>query len=108
MDPNDQKIINAVETIRQNIFHDLAEVLLQGLKDNSITMEQSREMARYVNQNLRPAKTQEEVIKFLENFSSTWEVYKNACIKIIYQEKEKETQAKLAEIQQKLHQFSSL
>lgn len=107
MDSKDQKLKEAVEVMRKTIFEDLADVLLQGLRENKITMEQSQEMARYLNQNLRPAKTTEEMIKFLENFSVHWDVYKNACIKIIYTEKEKEAQTKLRDIQQKLNQFSS-
>ena len=36
-----------------------------------------------------------------------WDVYKNVCTIIKYQQKEEETQEKLQQIQQKLYQFTS-
>ncbi len=104
---NDKNLIDSLEKLRKKIYDDTADVLIEGLKEGKISMQDSEKMARFVNTIVPVIKNKSEAVTFLDMLMKRWDVYKNVCTIIKYQQKEEETQEKLQQIQQKLYQFTS-
>ena len=80
-------IQNSVNTLRHRIYEDILTVMIQGLQDNKVDVEQSKLMAKYVVAHLDDSKSTEDITHFLDELPQKWEIYKNICVKFKYEEK---------------------
>lgn len=96
---------DSVNKLRDRIYEDILTVMIQGLQDNKVDVEQSKLMAKYVVAHLDTSKSSEDIIHFLDELPQKWEIYKNICVKFKYEEKSIEDEQKMKEIQNKLHTF---
>lgn len=105
MDVNNSAMQNSVQTLRDRIYEDILTVMIQGLQDNQVDVAQSKLIAKYVVSHLDNTKSTDDILHFLDELPSKWEIYKNMCVKFKYEEKAKEDETKMKEIQNKLHTF---
>lgn len=105
MDVNNSVMQNSVQTLRDRIYEDILTVMIQGLQDNRVDVAQSKLIAKYVVSHLDNTKSTEDILHFLDELPTKWEIYKNICVKFKYEEKSKEDVEKMKAIQSKLHTF---
>ena len=98
-------IADSVNKLRDRIYEDLLTVMIHGLQDNKVDVEQSKLMAKYVVAHLDNSKNTEDILHFLDELPTKWDIYKNICVKFKYEEKAVEDEIKMKEIQSKLHTF---
>lgn len=105
MDSSDTALQNSIKKLRDRIYEDILSVMIQGLQDNKVDVDQSKLIAQYVVSKLDGAQTDTDIIHFLDELPTKWEIYKNICVKFKYEQTAKEDEEKLKQIQSKLHAF---
>jgi hypothetical protein len=99
-------IADSVNKLRDRIYEDILTVMIHGLQNNNVHVDESRQIAKYTLAHLGKASSTEDVLHFLDELPTKWELYKNMCVKFKYEEKAKEDEVKMKEIQNKLHMFT--
>lgn len=90
---------------KNQLYDDLAEVMLQGIINESISSELSHEIALNILQRLDNIKTRDELLEFLHNLATQWSAYNPFYIKMKYEDEQKKDDQKMKDIQSKLQQF---
>ena len=95
----------SVNELRTKVYEDLLQVMIRGLQDDKVNVEDSKLMAKFVVNNLDKVKTTQDVVSFLNELPKKWDLYRDVCVQLKYTEESKEDKKKLEDIQSKLHQF---
>ncbi len=108
IDPKTMKPMLVGETIlsmRNKLYDELAETLLKGIVDGSVTDELSKNISTFILGNLDTVTSKDDMVHFLYNLSTKWAAYNPFYVKLKYQEHEEREQKKIQEIQDKLQKF---
>lgn len=91
--------------MKNKLYDDLAETLLQGIVNQSISTELSQEIAQTILHRLDAVKSRDELLEFLHNLATQWSAYNPFYIKMKYEDEQKKDDQKLKDVQSKLQQF---
>lgn len=89
------------------LYDELAEALLRGVLNESITSELAHEIAQLILKKLDAIESKDELLVFLHDLSTKWSSYNPFYIKMKYEDEKKQDDAKIADVQAKLKQFMS-
>lgn len=89
------------------LYDELAEELLQGVVNESISSELAHEIAQLILKKLDGIQSKDELLTFLQDLSTKWSSYNPFYIKMKYEDEKKRDQEKIADVQEKLKQFMS-
>lgn len=89
------------------LYDELAEELLQGVVNESISSELAHEIAQLILKKLDGIQSKDELLIFLQDLSTKWSSYNPFYIKMKYEDEKKRDQEKIADVQEKLKQFMS-
>lgn len=91
--------------MKNKLYDDLAETLLQGIVNQSISTELSQQIAQTILHRLDAVKSRDELLEFLHNLATQWSAYNPFYIKMKYEDEQKKDDQKLKDVQSKLQQF---
>lgn len=89
------------------LYDELAEELLQGVVNESISSELAHEIAQLILNKLDAIQSKDELLLFLQDLSTKWSAYNPFFIKMKYEDEKKRDEKKIADVQEKLKQFMS-
>lgn len=84
----------------------LLQITLGGIKEGTISYDQSQEIAHFVLSKFYEIKTEEELIDFLKKISSQWSVFSElASLEILKTREENESKKQVEDVKEKLKQI---
>jgi len=90
---------------KNKLYDDLAEVMLQGIINESISSELSHEITITILKKLDSVKSRDELLEFLHNLATKWSAYNPFYVKLKYEDEQKKDDQKMKDIQSKLKLF---
>ena len=90
------------EVDKNNVYNSLADALIKGLENNSLTVEESQLSSQYILSGLETISTKEQLISFLEDISTRWPAYKETFIMVKEQELNQKDTQQIKEVQKEL------
>ncbi len=93
------------DELRKQIFHDLAEQLVNGIEIGQLSIDEGRLSSQFILDRLNKIKTQDELILFFEELGEKWPIYNTVYLHLRAAQNQKEDQLKLDKIKNKINKF---
>lgn len=92
---------------RAKIYNELADLMIDSMGRGEVDLKEAQEMGSYVLGKLDDVKLEEELFDFINALCKRWNIYTKVFIELQSEKETKQSEIKIAEIQNKLASFAN-